>query len=103
MSASYQELKQQSEKLLAEVEKARKKEVQEFIGEVRSKMEFYGLTIQDMGFSTNTRLVSKSDPSQSIIKYKSPDGQGWTGGRGRKPDWVMKALAEGKSLEDFAV
>ena len=103
MAASYQELKQQSEKLLAEVEKARKKEVQEFIGEVQAKMEFYSLTVQDMGFSTNNRLVSKADPSQSIIKYKSPDGQGWTGGRGRKPDWVMKALADGKNLQEFAV
>ena len=27
----------------------------------------------------------------------------WSGGRGRKPQWVTQALKEGRDLEEFAV
>ncbi|WP_413897391.1 H-NS family nucleoid-associated regulatory protein [Rhodoferax sp.] len=31
------------------------------------------------------------------------EGQLWSGGRGRKPDWAIKTFAEGKTLEDFKI
>ncbi|WP_350559875.1 H-NS histone family protein [Psychrobacter sp. CAL346-MNA-CIBAN-0220] len=38
------------------------------------------------------------------IKYRNTDNneETWTG-RGRKPTWLVDALASGKDLEDFAV
>ena len=38
------------------------------------------------------------------VKYRNPSdpSQTWTG-KGRKPAWVLEALASGKTLEDFAV
>lgn len=38
------------------------------------------------------------------IKYRNPSNEEetWTG-RGRKPTWLVNALAEGKELEDFAI
>ena len=37
----------------------------------------------------------------SSVLYKNPKGeQTWTG-RGRKPQWVVDALAKGKSLKDL--
>lgn len=38
------------------------------------------------------------------IKYRNTDNneETWTG-RGRKPTWLVEALAAGKNLEDFAV
>ncbi|WP_367105215.1 H-NS family nucleoid-associated regulatory protein [uncultured Psychrobacter sp.] len=38
------------------------------------------------------------------IKYRNTDNseETWTG-RGRKPTWLVDALAAGKNLEDFAV
>ena len=36
------------------------------------------------------------------IKYRGPAGQPWSG-VGRKPVWVVEALASGKALEEFAV
>ena len=38
------------------------------------------------------------------IKYRNPNNseETWTG-RGRKPTWLVNALDQGKSLEDFAI
>jgi DNA-binding protein H-NS len=40
----------------------------------------------------------------SMVKYRNPDNpaQTWTG-NGRKPAWLVEALASGKTLEDFAI
>lgn len=37
------------------------------------------------------------------VKYRNPDNpaQSWSG-RGKRPQWVVEALAAGKSLEDLA-
>ncbi|MFN3593197.1 MAG: H-NS family nucleoid-associated regulatory protein [Thiobacillaceae bacterium] len=36
-------------------------------------------------------------------KYRNPaTGETWTG-KGRKPGWLVQALAQGKSLADFAI
>jgi DNA-binding protein H-NS len=35
------------------------------------------------------------------VKFRGPDGQAWSG-VGRKPVWVVEALAAGRSLEEFA-
>jgi DNA-binding protein H-NS len=37
------------------------------------------------------------------VKYRGPNGETWSGGRGRKPQWVMQALKEGRDIEEFAV
>jgi DNA-binding protein H-NS len=46
----------------------------------------------------------KSQAEAAKVKYKNPDNtsQTWTG-TGRKPAWIIEALASGKRLEDFAV
>jgi len=47
---------------------------------------------------------SRGRKSKSPAKYRNPadPSQGWSG-RGRRPDWVNAALAQGKSLSDLAV
>ena len=39
-----------------------------------------------------------------MIKYRNTDNneETWTG-RGRKPTWLVDALATGRKLEDFAI
>lgn len=97
--ATYQELMKQAESLLAEADKIRQKEIEDFIAEVKTKMTHYGISAHDMGFTPN----GKSSAYTPVIKYIGPDGQTWVGGRGRKPDWVMAALKAGKRLEDFEI
>ncbi|MBI0539073.1 H-NS histone family protein [Roseomonas sp. KE2513] len=51
---------------------------------------------------TNIRKV-RGDTGKSIAaKFRSPDGETWSG-RGRMPKWLTRATAEGKTKEDFAV
>jgi DNA-binding protein H-NS len=99
--ATYQELKQKAEKLMAEAEQMRQKEIDQVIAEIREKMKSYGLTAYDIGGSVRKRNSGRG--AKAHVKYRGPNGETWSGGRGRKPKWVTDALAKGKKLEDFAV
>ena len=100
--ATYKELVQQAEKMLAEAEKLRAKEMAQVITEIREKMIQYGLTIRDIA-TPELQAKSPSKTGLNPPKYRGPKGQTWAGGRGRKPDWVKAALAEGRSLDDFLI
>lgn len=100
--ATYLELMEKAQRLMAEAEQVRQKEISDVIAEIRQKMEAYGLTAQDIGGSPATRKRSGATKNKTI-KYRGPNGEVWGGGRGRKPRWITEALAKGKKLEDFAV
>ena len=102
--ATYQELKEQAEKLFAEAERMREQEISDAIADIRKKIDLYGLTAADLGFAKSGPGVAAraSKPAKAAAKYRGPNGESWSGGRGRKPQWVTQALKEGKSLEDFA-
>ena len=97
--ATYLELKQKAEKLMAEAEQMRQKEIDDVIAEIREKMKAYGLTAQDIGGAGRKR----NSGAKAVVKFRGPNGETWSGGRGRKPRWVTEALAKGKKIEDFAV
>lgn len=104
--ATYLELKQKAEKLMEEAEQMRVKELNDVIAELKEKIEAYGLTAQDLGLTTaggQRRRRTATHKPPAAVKYRGPEGQTWSGGRGRKPQWVVDALAKGKKLEDFAV
>ena len=102
--ATYLELKAQAEKLMAEAEQLRQKEIEHAIADIKSKMQAYGITPRDLGFNEGPGVRRGNTRNQvRTIKYRGPNGETWSGGRGRKPDWVVRALREGKSLEQFAV
>jgi DNA-binding protein H-NS len=103
--ATYLELKGQAEKLLAEAERMREQEIADAIADIRRKIEVYGLTAADLGLAKNAGGPGNSRPkaAKSPAKYRGPNGETWSGGRGRKPQWVVQALKDGRSLEDFAV
>jgi DNA-binding protein H-NS len=103
--ATYQELKEQAEKLLAEAERMREQEISEAIADIRKKIDLYGLTAADLGFAKSGPGlgVRTAKPAKAAAKYRGPNGESWSGGRGRKPQWVAQALKDGKNLEDFAV
>ena len=98
---TYLELKQKAEKMLVEAEQMRQKETSDVIAEIKEKMKAYALTAKHLGFSGNSRKRS-SPASSKPVKYRGPNGQTWSGGRGRKPLWVVEALKAGKKVEDFA-
>lgn len=102
--ATYIELKQQAEALLAEAEIVRKQEITEVVQSIKAQMKEYGLTVADLGGSASTgqRKVAKSK-STAPAKYRGPNGELWAGGLGRKPEWVRALMAEGKNIEDFLI
>jgi DNA-binding protein H-NS len=105
--ATYLELKEQIEKLSAEAERVREQEIADAIADIKRRIDLYGLTASDLGFA---RAGAQSGPGAGRVKlakpaakYRGPNGETWSGGRGRKPQWVVEALKQGKSLDDFAV
>lgn len=53
--------------------------------------------------SARSRAAKKDRPAP-VIKYRNPANpeQGWTG-HGRRPQWAVDWIAQGKSLQDLAV
>lgn len=96
--ASYQELMDKAQKLVAEAEKVKQKEVDRVIAEIREKMKTYGLTARDLG-----AIGPRARKSKRAAKYRGPNGELWAGGRGRKPAWVLELLEKGKSIEDYKI
>ena len=52
---------------------------------------------------SNAPPAVKKDKPPSVIKYRNPakPEQGWSG-HGRRPQWVLDWLAQGKPIEDLA-
>lgn len=100
--ATYLELMEKAQRLMAEAEQVRQKEIDDVIADIRQKMNAYGLTAQDIGGAPSTRRRSAAGKAKAV-KYRGPNGETWGGGRGRKPKWIQEALAKGKKIEDFAV
>lgn len=99
--STYQDLMKQIENLQTQAEELRKKELQEVIADVKAKIQQFGLTASDLGFSGK----AKSSPSKSTVKAKYRDpatGNEWSG-RGRAPKWLVEAEAGGKSRESFLI
>lgn len=102
---------QQHDEKIAELrkqaEQLRGQERAGVIEELRRKIAEYGITASDLRLNTRgggKRSVSVAPAAKvGVAKYRSPTGETWSGGRGRKPRWVVEALAAGKSLEEFEI
>lgn len=87
-------LKKEIEILITKKSKEKKSEL---IKKFRELAKSEGLSIEDiLGSETNKPKV-KTEP-----KYINEKGETWTG-KGRKPAWVVEALASGKTLEELLV
>lgn len=101
--ATYLELKEQAEKLLAEAERMREQEIADAVADIKRKIDLYGLTPEDLGLAKSAGPGRTRPKNKAAVKYRGPNGETWSGGRGRKPQWVTQALQQGRNLEDFAV
>jgi len=99
--ASYSELIAQAQALMAQAEQVRKQELADVIAEIKAKMKEYGITLEDLGASSARKVAAAK--GKSAAKYRGPNGELWSGGPGRKPDWVKTVLASGQSIEQFRI
>lgn len=99
--ASYAELISQAEALMQQAEQVRKQELANVIADIKAKMKEYGITVEDL--SGGAARKATGSKSKAPAKYRGPNGELWSGGPGRKPDWVKAALAAGKDIESFRI
>ena len=113
MAKSYDQLQAQIQKLQAEAEALKAKEVEGVVARIRTAIEHYGITPDQLFGKPRKAAVdpaaAKKAPARKsaakgqpvAIKYR--DGESTWTGRGNKPRWLVARLAEGKQLADFAV
>ena len=100
--ATYSELVSQAQALMAQAEQVRKTELANVIANIKAQMKEYNISVEDLGGSSAGRKAG-AGKSKAPAKYRGPNGELWSGGPGRKPDWVKAALAAGQSLDAFRI
>lgn len=97
-----QELLAQRDALEKQIAEAQRTAKADAIAKVKSLMAEYGLSLSDL--TGRATAAAKSEGGKKVAaKYRdAASGLSWSG-RGLKPKWLQAALAEGKSLSDFAV
>ena len=95
------------EQAKAELEKKKEGARAALLDEMTSKAAALGLSLDGLLGSkksprTNVRQVRSDRGSKLGAKYRSPNGEEWTG-RGRKPLWLTKFEEQGKKREEFLV
>ncbi len=102
MSATLSELLAQKVALEREIANAQASARAEAIYRIRALMTEHGLSGADL----TTRTQGTGGPktgAKVAAKYRDPDsGLTWSG-RGLKPKWLVAALANGRSAEDFLI
>lgn len=117
MPKSLQQLQEQISKLQSEAEKLKRAEAADVIAQIKLAIDAYDLTPADLfgnkavaakrsaGSAVSAKKASKSKSKSKLSrKAQFADGAGneWVG-RGPRPLWLREALANGKTLTDFAV
>lgn len=119
MARSLDQIKQQIVKLQHEAAAIEAKERDAVIARIRSAIEHYDLTADELfaagkprgGRKAKTTVAKDGAAARRSaarkggtvpIKYRDADGNQWSG-RGSKPRWLVAALEAGKKLEDFLV
>jgi DNA-binding protein H-NS len=100
--ATYTDLVSQANALMAQAEQVRKQELAGVISDIKAKMAQYGITLQDLG-GAGRKSKGGVSKAKAPAKYKGPNGELWSGGPGRKPDWVKQVVAAGKDIESFRI
>lgn len=92
---TYKELKNQIEKLQRKAEQARQLEMENAIGQVRTIMQEYGITAEDLGF-VSRKMPGTRRPVPPRYRNNAT-GETWSG-RGKLPRWMA-----GKDKEQFLI
>jgi DNA-binding protein H-NS len=72
----------------------------EALTEIKNKLNELGLTVNDL--FPQAKRKRRVSGSTLPIKYRSPNGQTWTG-RGRVPKWIQQLELEGRNREEYKV
>lgn len=88
--ATYRQLTEQLAKVQAQMAAAREKEMSATIEQIKAQIAEYGITAEELGFTTSKRTARKASSGGLPPKYMDPKtGKTWSG-RGRAPAWLGK-------------
>ena len=101
LQAEIQRLAKEQERLAKEAEQILKDEKLQVIADIRNKMNAYGISFEEL---QNAKVTTAPKRARGVLPMKYSDGQGneWSG-KGPKPLWLVKALENGKKLEDYLI
>lgn len=96
----------QKAELDKQIAKAKAEEKAAVLAQMRSAMEQYGITPEDL-FTPAKRGRKPGSPNSGerkpvAPKYRNEAGETWTG-RGKQPKFIAEALASGLTLEDLLI
>ena len=88
--------------LQSELKSRIKKEKEKFLNTIKDKADLFGVSVEDLMIEASQSKKRKTGKVQS--KYQNPDNQAetWTG-RGRKPNWLVAQLKNGKQLGNMLI
>lgn len=94
---SLDELKALQKQVTRAIDGYKERQRQKALSELEAKA-------QEMGFNLNDLLGAKKARKGGLPKYRHPEDPTvtWTG-KGRRPDWIKDALAQGQSLDDLLI
>ena len=108
-------LRQQIAELEKQATELQRKSRPAILAELREQIAAYGITAEELSRpaakaskprqpldKSVSHAKSKKPAVPSPIKYRGPEGQGWTG-RGTVPKWLKDLIAQGKAREDFLI
>ena len=102
---TYEELLKQQEELAKKIEEARQSAVSAVIIDVKSLIEKYNLTTDDLGLAAGrgAKAKGKANAAGKVVKYRNPANLNETyGGKGPKPAWLKEKLEQGAKMADLA-
>jgi DNA-binding protein H-NS len=91
-----QVIEEANEKRLEKLDEAKT----QVIEKMKAEFEAIGLSYEEVMGTTRGRR--RESTRQLAVKYRSPDGQGWSG-RGRAPTWLQVLEEEGHNREEYLV
>ena len=114
-SYSLPELRRLQSKIETEIRRRSDTTRRALLKQVQKMAAEQGLTLDDLlenpapvveakpAKATKAKPAAKAVKAPSVIKYRNPANpdQGWSG-HGRRPQWVLSWLAQGKALEELA-
>lgn len=96
---SFDELKALAKDVQKAIEGFDAKQRKEALAAAKAAAKEFGFNLEEL-----TGAAPKKGKAKNPPKYAHPENAALTwSGRGRQPGWIKEALAEGKSLEEFAI
>ncbi len=110
---SHSELQKLKTKIEKEIEGRNKKQRSQAMDEIKSIVAKYGLNLDEVIGNAIVRkprngaakAAKKSAKPPAVILFRHPENPAltWSGGRGRRPQWIKEWEASGRSIDEARV